>query len=277
MQEQSFIYDGGRRFSNVDQLLALREEIYDGQKNRDCVNDAKLKILVRYPNTTNHRLIICAKITGVCMNVRGTMVTGTVLVATEFCDLLCTCYYSTPSPPKLQSKCDSCVTSLNVRHTLRYRKVGLVIARQNKVCDKILYLNRRAFPSAAVRNKTLIHQGCSRSERDIRQDSGRLETWGDIIIQGLWVRYTDTIINVNLGDAEANTYIFEPMVSLLAWWEKIKKDKNGKHCHKHQKNFSVCSIFWWNGSEGSSVCTRKFEMTYGRKNVWTHFAHVRLD
>ena len=43
-----------------------------------------------------------------------------------------------------------------------------------------------------------------------------METWGDIIIQGLWVRYTDTIINVKLGDAEADTYIFEPMVSLLA-------------------------------------------------------------
>ena len=40
-------------FSNSDHLLALREEICDGQKKWDNINDAKLKGLVRDLNATN--------------------------------------------------------------------------------------------------------------------------------------------------------------------------------------------------------------------------------
>ena len=28
------------------------------------------------------------------------------------------------------------------------------------------------------------------------------------------------------------------MAALLAWWETIKKDKHGKHCHDQRKHFS---------------------------------------
>ena len=39
----------------------------------------------------------------------------------------------------------------------------------------------------------------------------------DIFIQGLWGRQIDSIIDVKLGDAGVQTYIFEPMAALLAW------------------------------------------------------------
>ena len=29
------------------------------------------------------------------------------------------------------------------------------------------------------------------------------------------------------------------MVTLLAWWDKIKKDKQGNDCHEQQKHFSL--------------------------------------
>ena len=35
-----------------------------------------------------------------------------------------------------------------------------------------------------------------------------------------------------------DTYRFKPMAALLEWWEKINKDKHGKHCHYQQKYFS---------------------------------------
>ena len=56
-------------FSNANHLLALREEIRDGQENRDDVNDAKLKGLVRDLNGTDHRLILREKSTGAWMKV----------------------------------------------------------------------------------------------------------------------------------------------------------------------------------------------------------------
>ena len=71
-------------------------------------------------DNTDRRLILYTKSTGSWMNVRGTMVTGKVLAATEFCDFLCARYNVTPpQPPEI---CGGCVTSFNVGHTLSCRK-----------------------------------------------------------------------------------------------------------------------------------------------------------
>ena len=48
----------------------------------------------------------------------------------------------------------------------------------------------------------------------------------------------DVIIDIKLGDAYADTYKHEPMTSLLARWENIKKYKHGKHCHNQRKHSS---------------------------------------
>ena len=65
-----------------------------------------------------------------------------------------------------------------------------------------------------------------------------MDTWGDILIRVLWYRQNNAIIDVKLGNTDADTYRFEPMVTLPTWWEKRKKDKNGKHCHKQRKSIS---------------------------------------
>ena len=49
------------------------------------------------------------------------------------------------------------------------------------------------------------------------------------MIWGLWDQHTESIINIKLGNDNADTYNFEPMVELLDWWKKTKKDKHGKH------------------------------------------------
>ena len=49
------------------------------------------------------------------------------------------------------------------------------------------------------------------------------------MIRGLRDQQVDAIIDVKLGDADTYTYKYDPMISLLARWEKIKKDKHGKH------------------------------------------------
>ena len=63
------------------------------------------------------------------------------------------------------------------------------------------------------------------------------------MVRGLWDCQVNAIIDVKLGDDDADTYKYEPMTSLLARWENIKKDKNGKHCHDQRKMFfAVCSF-----------------------------------
>ena len=48
------------------------------------------------------------------------------------------------------------------------------------------------------------------------------------MIKSLWDNQVEVIIDVKLGDAEADTYRYDPMTSLLDRWEKIKKNKHGK-------------------------------------------------
>ena len=57
------------------------------------------------------------------------------------------------------------------------------------------------------------------------------------MVQGLRDRQVDAIIDVKLGDADADSYKYEPTTALLSRWEMIKKDKHGKHYHKQQKYF----------------------------------------
>ena len=58
-------------------------------------------------------------------------------------------------------------------HTLSCSIGGLVIARHNKIHDKILHLSRHAFTSAFVRTEPLIHQGRTIFEQEIRQGSDK--------------------------------------------------------------------------------------------------------
>ena len=58
------------------------------------------------------------------------------------------------------------------------------------------------------------------------------------MIQGLCDIQVNTIIDVKIGDADTDTYNYYPTTLLLARWEKIKKNKHGKHCHDQQKHFS---------------------------------------
>ena len=123
-------------------------------------------------------------------------------------------------PPNIQIKCGGCGTSIDVHHVLICSKGGLITTHHNKVSFELLYLAKLPFLSASVHNKTLIHQFCSISDRGILQGSDKLDTRGEVIIWGLYGRHTDDIINIKLGNDDADTYRFEPMVMLLDWWEK---------------------------------------------------------
>ena len=76
---------GARSFSTANRLLGLREERCHGQKIQDDANEVKPKGLDDKLEASDRRLILRAKNASSYMTVRGTIVTGTVFVATEFC------------------------------------------------------------------------------------------------------------------------------------------------------------------------------------------------
>ena len=72
--------------------------------------------------------------------------------------------------------------------------------------DEILYLTWWAFASESVRSKPLIHLGRTRSEMEIHHLSDKeKDTWGYMMIRGLWGPQSDNIIDVQLGDADADS------------------------------------------------------------------------
>ena len=110
---------------------------------------------------------------------------------------------------------------------------------QNGVSDEILYLARRVFSSNCIRVEYFIFQGCRRSEEEARQGRGGLETRGDVLIRVLWKIQTGAIIGVRFGDADADTYKYEPMDKLLDCWVNQNMDKHNKHYHEQRKVFSI--------------------------------------
>ena len=84
------------------------------------------------------------------------------------------------------------------------------------------------------------------------------ETRGDVMIQVLWDHQVEAIIDVNLGDADADTYKYDSMTLLLARWGNIKKDKQGNHCHNQRKHLSpfVLSVDRILGREGLVVLSQ---------------------
>ena len=68
------------------------EERRDGNEARDFAYESILKGLVSNLKDTDKRLLLRVKSVGVWLSVRGTAVSGPVLSATEFWDLLCARY-----------------------------------------------------------------------------------------------------------------------------------------------------------------------------------------
>ena len=57
------------------------------------------------------------------------------------------------------------------------------------------------------------------------------------MIQGLLDQQADTIIEIEIGDADADYYKYEPMAALMDWQETIKKYNQSKHFHNQREHF----------------------------------------
>ena len=175
---------------------------------------AKLKGLVKDLKALDRRLIIRAKNTGSFLTVRVTIVTGTVLAATEFCDFLCTSYDGT-LPPNLQ-KFYGLYLSFSVCNILSCCSRDFYIAYHRKCCCKFLQFAVQAFSYTCICSEPIIHLGRSISEEESCQVRGGLEIIVDVLIRSLWEIQTESSINIRFVYADADTYKYEPMDKFLA-------------------------------------------------------------
>ena len=59
------------------------------------------------------------------------------------------------------------------------------------------------------------------------------------MIRGLWDRQADAIIDFKVCDADADSYRYDPRLSLLSHWETIREDKYVNHCHNQNIFFHM--------------------------------------
>ena len=83
------------------------------------------------------------------------------------------------------------------------------------------------------------------------------------MFRGLWDHQVEAIIDVKLGDTDADSYKYETTAALLAQWETIKKDKHGMHCHDQRKQFSpfVLSVYGMLGRKALVVLSQLSRVT----------------
>ena len=73
-----------------------------------------------------------------------------------------------------------------MRHVLSFIHGGVAIVCHNEVRDKLLYLVQQAlYPNYEI-DELLIHHGHSRSEEELHQGKGVLDTRVDILIREFW-------------------------------------------------------------------------------------------
>ena len=97
---------------------------------------------------------------------------------------------------------------------------GIVIARHNEAREKLIHIVKCAFSWNCVCREPLIHQGCSRSNKEMHHRRGENYIGVDTLIKGLQERQNDAIIDVRFEVADCATYNKDPTSSLINRWEK---------------------------------------------------------
>ena len=189
-------------------------------------------------------------------------------------DSLCARYNVTPL--HLHNHCNGCGTAFVVMHTLICNRGSLVITHHKKICEILLCLSHWAFTPESVRAKPLIHQGWTRSDKEIRQGSEKdKEMPVDVIILGLW------------GWQVKSHHWHQPWQRWCRFLQVItrgrapglvgnyKKDDHGKHCYDQWKHFHSFFFSWWNSRERSPGHTPAIELNHYKEKDWPFF-HVRV-
>ena len=119
-------------------------------------------------------------------------------------------------PLDLPTYCDGCQAKFSISHALDCKKGGLVMARQNELCDMVSDLAGKAFTPSHMRDDPIIYSGRNVKRTKVAPagangDSGQTtvqppeatEQKGDILIQDLWQQGTDSVHDMRVVNTDA--------------------------------------------------------------------------
>ena len=120
--------------------------------------------------------------------------------------------------PNHQYKCDSCWQNVFVHHALWCINGGLVITRQNEICHNIIHLDRKYYYPNCIHGEPLICQDHSIYEGDVCHGERISETWGVMLIWGVYESQLEVVIGIGFRDADAEIWKTEGMEKIFLRW-----------------------------------------------------------
>jgi hypothetical protein len=99
----------------------------------------------------------------------------------------------------------------------------------------------RAFQSSVVRDEPKIHKCCPAQAGQPYTLITEKEDYGDVLIQGIWERGTDCILDVRVTDT-APTYQMKDPSKVLEAAECLKKKKYLQPCLDQRRHFTKCIV-----------------------------------
>jgi hypothetical protein len=201
-------------FRSTDHLKVIHDVKAELKLRNAAKSESSLNDLASKMSCDNRRTILRGRETGQWLLVSPSTVNGTELSAQEFCDAFLLRY--TRCPPDLPIQCDGCQQKFSVCHALECKRGGLVISRHNEIRDELSGLASKAFSPSAVCDEPRIHTSRAAERRSnhgkpVSPAVKRLfqnnctEDRGNILVQGLWARGTDCIIDVRITDVDSKS------------------------------------------------------------------------
>ena len=68
------------------------------------------------------------------------------------------------------------------------------------------------------------------------------ETWGDVLIRGLWESQTDSRIDVRFKDADSKTYEEDGLDTIFPRWEKLIRTSTGRNATSNGNVYRIYTL-----------------------------------
>ena len=207
--------------------------------------------------------------TGAWLTVQPYTSNGTELGSQEWCDALFLRYGL--KTPDLPTHCDGCQAKFYISHTLDCQKGGLVMARHNKIRDRVADLAGKAFTPSHVRDEPFIYSGraVKRTEVTSAGAGGNknhtvvqlpevTEQKGDLLIRDLCQQGNGNIHDMRVVNTDAPTHRTKDPERCLHEAEREKKRMYLEACLQQRRHFSpfVASVDGLLGVEATSNLKR---------------------
>lgn len=145
-------------------------------------------------------------------------------------------------PRNLSKVCDGCGAKFDMNHALSCNHGGLMITSHDQLSHTLQDLGKAALGPSKVRDepRTKLGRGAALkgSPTEVQDVQVNHQRRGDGLYIGFWSAYTDTILDCQFVNLEAESYKDREPDAVLASRQAAKKKKHRGDCELNRRHFT---------------------------------------